>query len=112
MNVGTLRNVYIAQLSPIHSLKQGSPLHLSSTETKQKDRNMRKPERQNNKRNLDARPGAPSAGQDPGPGAKDRPGFDLGGSVSDKTAGTGLGLGENAAEDPISRRLPGRRQGK
>ena len=50
-----------------------------------------------------------SASQDPGPGANDRPGFDLGGSVNDKTAGTGLGLGEDAAEDAVARRLPGRR---
>lgn len=50
------------------------------------------------------------AAQDPGPGAKDRAGFDLGGSVTDKTAGTGLGLGEDAAEDARDRRLP--RDGK
>ena len=49
------------------------------------------------------------AAQDPRKGAKDRPGFDLGGAVGDKTAGTGLGLGENAAEDPRARSLPGRR---
>lgn len=39
-------------------------------------------------------------------GAEDRPGFDLGGSVSDETAGTGLGIGENAAESQIDRGLP------
>jgi len=39
----------------------------------------------------------------------DRPGFDLGGSTGDTHAGTGLGLGEDAADTPGDRRLPGRR---
>lgn len=47
-----------------------------------------------------------AATQDPGPGAEDRPGFDLGGSVTDKRAGTGLGLGKDAADDTRGRRLP------
>ena len=55
---------------------------------------------------LDAR----AAGRPPAPGAKDRPGFDLGGAVTDATAGAGLGLGEDAAENRRDRRLPGRRQ--
>lgn len=41
--------------------------------------------------------------------AKDRPGFDLDGAVSDATAGTGLGLGQDAAESRADRRLPGRK---
>jgi len=45
----------------------------------------------------------------PGPGAKDRPGFDLGGAVTDATAGSGLGLGDDASENSGDRRLPGRR---
>ncbi len=39
----------------------------------------------------------------------DRPGFDLGGSTGKTNAGTGVGLGEDAAEDASSRSLPGRR---
>ena len=49
------------------------------------------------------------AARDPRKGAQDRPGFDLGGAVTDKTAGSGLGLGDDAAEDGQARRLPGRR---
>ena len=37
------------------------------------------------------------------------PGFDLGGAVTDATAGSGLGLGDDAAENQKDRRLPGRR---
>jgi hypothetical protein len=54
-------------------------------------------------------PNAKAAGQAPGPGAKDRPGFDLGGAVTDATAGSGLGLGDDAAENRKDRRLPRRR---
>ena len=43
---------------------------------------------------------------------KNRPGFDLGGSERDTTAGTGLGLGRDASENAAARRLPGRRFGK
>lgn len=50
-------------------------------------------------------------GADPsGPEAVDRPGFDLGGSTGKTSAGTGLGLGEDAAESRRDRRLPGRRE--
>ncbi len=52
---------------------------------------------------------AQAADRSPGPGSKDRPGFDLGGAVTDATAGTGLGLGVDAAENRDDRRLPGRR---
>lgn len=41
--------------------------------------------------------------------AVDRPGFDLGGSTSKTSAGTGLGLGQDAAENRRDRSLPGRR---
>ncbi|MHC5653761.1 hypothetical protein [Stappia sp. ICDLI1TA098] len=41
--------------------------------------------------------------------AVDRPGFDLGGATGKMTAGTGLGLGTDAAESRRARRLPGRR---
>lgn len=54
------------------------------------------------------RPEENVAAQDPGPGAKDRPGFDLGGAVTDGTAGSGLGLGDDAAENRQDRRLPRR----
>jgi hypothetical protein len=50
-----------------------------------------------------------AAARSPGPSAKDRPGFDLGGAVTDATAGSGLGLGNDAAESRMDRRLPGRR---
>ena len=53
----------------------------------------------------DTKPGEP----EPNPGAVDRPGFDLGGSTGKTRAGTGLGLGEDAADSRRSRRLPGRR---
>jgi len=36
----------------------------------------------------------------------DRPGFDLGGSTGKTEAGTGLGLGPDAAESGEDRRLP------
>lgn len=52
---------------------------------------------------------AKTAARPPGPDAKDRPGFDLGGAVTDATAGSGLGLGDDAAENRKDRRLPGRR---
>jgi hypothetical protein len=41
--------------------------------------------------------------------AVDRPGFDLGGSTGKTSAGTGLGLGQDAFEDRSDRSLPGRR---
>lgn len=40
--------------------------------------------------------------------SEDRPGFDLGGSNGRETAGSGLGPGENAFEDPAKRDLPRR----
>lgn len=46
------------------------------------------------------------AARDPMAGAVDRPGFDLGGSVTDQTAGSALGLGKDAAESASGRRLP------
>ena len=49
------------------------------------------------------------AARSPGPGGKDRPGFDLGGASTGATAGSGLGLGDDAAENRKDRRLPGRR---
>jgi hypothetical protein len=50
-----------------------------------------------------------AADRTPEPGATDRPGFDLGGSTGETTAGSGLGLGEDAAEKRLDRSLPGRR---
>jgi hypothetical protein len=50
-----------------------------------------------------------AADRAPEPGAIDRPGFDLGGSTGETTAGAGLGLGEDAAENRLDRSLPGRR---
>jgi hypothetical protein len=55
------------------------------------------------------RPDANVAAQDPRPGAEDRPGFDLGGAVTNATAGSGLGLGDDAAENRQDRRLRRRR---
>ena len=43
------------------------------------------------------------------PVAVDRPGFDIGGSTGKTRAGTGVGLGPDAAENARDRRLPGRR---
>jgi hypothetical protein len=63
------------------------------------------PSEENNQQRLNAE----AAARSPAPGAKDRPGFDLGGAVTDATAGTGLGLGNDAAENRMDRRLPGRR---
>ncbi len=53
--------------------------------------------------------GNKTADSSPEPAAVDRPGFDLGGSTGKTTAGTGLGLGQDAAENRRDRRLPGRR---
>ena len=39
----------------------------------------------------------------------DRPGFDLGGSTGETSAGLGLGLGEDSSDTPRQRSLPGRR---
>jgi hypothetical protein len=50
-------------------------------------------------------------GNKSGPEAVDRPGFDLGGSTGDTTAGAGLGLGEDAGENGSDRSLPGRPAG-
>ena len=47
-----------------------------------------------------------AADRPPRPGSKDRPGFDLGGSDGKETAGSGLGLGQDAFEDPAKRSLP------
>lgn len=41
--------------------------------------------------------------------AVDRPGFDLGGSTGETTAGLGLGLGDDASDTKLGRSLPGRR---
>ena len=54
----------------------------------------------------DQEPPGSSAATAPGPNAKDRPGFDLGGAVTDATAGSGLGLGSDSAESRADRRLP------
>ena len=45
----------------------------------------------------------------PEPVAVDRSGFDLGGSTGKTSAGTGLGLGQDAFENRRDRSLPGRR---
>lgn len=47
--------------------------------------------------------------QDPSKPDVDRPGFDLGGSTGKTSAGTGLGLDEDASDSRNDRRLPGRR---
>lgn len=39
----------------------------------------------------------------------DRPGFDLGGSTGETTAGLGLGLGTDSSDSRLERSLPGRR---
>jgi len=44
----------------------------------------------------------------PEPVAVDRPGFDLGGSTGKTSAGTGLGLGQDAFENREDRSLPER----
>lgn len=48
---------------------------------------------------------------DPSPASEgvDRPGFDIGGSTGETSAGPGVDLGPDAVEDPDDRRLPGRR---
>ena len=53
--------------------------------------------------------GNKAADSSPKPVAVDRPGFDLGGSTGKTSAGTGLGLGPDAAENRRDRSLPGRR---
>ena len=53
--------------------------------------------------------GAKATDSSPDPVAVDRPGFDLGGSTGKTSAGTGLGLGQDAAENRRDRSLPGRR---
>jgi len=45
------------------------------------------------------------------PNVVDRPGFDLGGSTGETTAGAGLGLGGDAGETRPDRSLPGRHAG-
>jgi hypothetical protein len=57
------------------------------------------------------KPGDKAAGRSPEPVAVDRPGFDLGGSTGKTSAGTGLGLGRDAAGNRRGRGLP-RRRGK
>jgi hypothetical protein len=54
-------------------------------------------------------PGGKAAENSPEPVAVDRPGFDLGGSTGKTSAGTGLGLGQDASENRRDRSLPGRR---
>ena len=63
------------------------------------------PAREESKQRLNAKDTARS----PGSSAKDRPGFDLGGAVTGATVGSGLGLGDDVAENRKNRRLPGRR---
>lgn len=53
--------------------------------------------------------GKTSANNSQKPTDVDRPGFDLGGSTGEMSAGTGVGLGPDAAEDRKDRSLPGRR---
>ncbi|WP_048707674.1 hypothetical protein [Microvirga massiliensis] len=53
-------------------------------------------------------PDPSAADRPPRPDSKDRPGFDLGGSDGKETAGSGLGLGQDAFEDPARRGLPRR----
>jgi hypothetical protein len=55
---------------------------------------------ENNQQRLNAK----AAARSPGPGAEDRPGFDLGGAVTDTTAGSGLGQGNDASENSGDRR--------
>lgn len=50
-----------------------------------------------------------NADSSPKPVAVDRPGFDLGGSTGETSAGSGLGLGTDAAENREDRRLLGRK---
>jgi len=45
------------------------------------------------------------------PEAVDRPGFDLGGSTGETTAGSGVGLGTDARESRADESLPGRPAG-
>jgi hypothetical protein len=52
------------------------------------------------------KPGDGAAGSSAKAGDVDRPGLDLGGSTGKTTAGTGLGLGVDAAENRHDRRLP------
>lgn len=61
---------------------------------------------------IEPRPGFPKKPEAPKKAvAVDRPGFDFDGSTGETTAGTGLGLGEDASEDPRDRSLPDRRSG-
>lgn len=55
------------------------------------------------------KPGDKATDTSPETVAVDRPGFDLGGSTGKTRAGTGLGLGPDAAENRRDRSLPGRR---
>lgn len=50
-----------------------------------------------------------AAGRPPERETIDRPGFDLSGTTGNTTAGTGLGLGDDAGENRLDRSLPGRR---
>lgn len=59
----------------------------------------------------EGKPGDKAADSSREPVAVDRPGFDLGGSTGKTSAGTGLGLGTDAAENRRDRSLP-RRRGK
>jgi hypothetical protein len=60
-------------------------------------------------RQVRRKPKDKSADRPPDPVAVDRPGFDLGGSTGKTSAGSGVGLGQDAAENRRDRRLPGRR---
>lgn len=55
------------------------------------------------------KPGDKAEESSPEPVAVDRPGFDLGGATGKTSAGTGVGLGPDAAENRSDRSLPGRR---
>lgn len=58
---------------------------------------------------VQGKPGDKAADSLPDPVAVNRPGFDLGGANGEASAGTGLGLGTDAAENRRDRRLPGRK---
>lgn len=57
-------------------------------------------------------PADEAADSSPKPVAVDRPGFDLGGATGKTNAGTGLGLGPDAAENRRDRSLLPERRGK
>lgn len=75
----------------------------------EKQPKMPAPEKNAKNKHDQGKPGDDAAGSSPEPVAVDRPGFDLGGSTGKTSAGTGLGLGTDAAENRRDRSLPGRR---